>query len=247
MTPALAPPPMAPKPPAPAATSPGETFGLGPAPVTPVTSSPSALPPIPTSEPTQATPPPPPMPPGEYTQSRSFTLSEAWLMFVPVVCVGLIFVLSFPAWHSETVEYNPAKEKEIPIVQKVTPALSLWGLSFTDKGHGHFLAYTLLMIIPILPLIIVALVFERIPAPPGIAPLMLWKHLLAGLLLALTFLMLLYDYIDGNLLQRVDPIALPEKLAIRLHFIAMLASFGMFWLNWRKQTNLPPPKVELRT
>jgi len=108
------------------------------------------------------------------------------------------------------------------------------------------MAFTILMLFPILPLTIVALVFDLGFAPPPVTPLLPWKSLLVGLLLGLTFLLLMFDYVDAHLFQRINPIALPEKIAIRLHFLAMLASFGMFWLHWRKRRNLPPPKVEIR-
>ena len=73
-----------------------------------------------------------------------------------------------------------------------------------------------------------------------------WLDLAAGLLLGLTFIMLCIDYADVHFLQRANPITLPLKIAIRLQFVAMIASFALFWLNWRKRSNLPLPKVELR-
>ena len=225
MAPALAPTPAAPKPPAPPVPpAPVETYGMGPSPAPPPTKP----------EPVPAAPSPP-LPPGEYTRSFAFTLSETWLAFVPTACVVLIFFLSFFTWHNIDSEHKP----------------SLWGLSFVDQKvddvkQGHFLAYTILMLFPILPLTIVALLFDKGFAPPPVLPLMPWKSLLVGLLLGLTFLLLVFDYLDAHLLQRMNPIALPEKFAIRLHFIAMLASFAMFWLHWRKKSNLPPPKCDLR-
>jgi hypothetical protein len=225
MAPAMAPPPAAPKPPAPPAP-PVETYGMGPPPA-PVPSMPSA--PSKPAPVLAVAPPSPPLPPGEYTRSFACTLRETWLAFVPTACVVLILVLSFFTWHRIDSEQKP----------------SLWGLSFVDQ-KVHFMAYTILMLFPILPLTIVALVFDKGFAPPPILPLMPWKSLLVGLLLGFTFLLLLFDYVDAHLFQRINPIALPEKLAIRLHFIAMLASFGMFWLHWRKKSNLPPPKCEVR-
>jgi hypothetical protein len=97
-------------------------------------------------------------------------------------------------------------------------------------------------------LVIVNMLFDKgwLHAPPQLAPVMLWKNLAAGALLAFTFLLLCFDYGEMHVLARTNPIALPMKLAIRLQLIAALASLGMFWLHWRKRKNLPLPKVEVR-
>lgn len=239
MAPALAPAPAAPKPPAPPGPlAPVETYGMGP-PAAPAPSTPAApTPSKPESIPAVA-PPSPPLPPGEYTHSFAFTLSETWLAFVPTACVVLIFFLSFFTWHSAVPELPD------PPAAKSAPAMGLWALAFSEHKQAHFMAYALLLV-PILLLTIVALVFDKGFAPPPLLPLMPWKSLLVGLLLGFTFLLLVFDYAQAHLSQGPNPIALPEKLAIRLHFIAMLASFGMFWLHWRKRRNLPPPKCEVR-
>jgi hypothetical protein len=223
MAPSLAPPPIAPKPPAPAMEG---TFGLGPAPA----SSPlSAAPKPTTTQPIYASPPVTPPPPGEYTRSCVCNLSAAWLAFVAPVCVLLIFVLSFFTWHG---------------TETTTPA-SLWGLAFSQQS-ALFVAYTLVVFLTS-PLVFAALIFDKnwVPTPPQIAPVLTFKNLLVGLLLTSAFLLLCYDYLNGNLLEKSNPIAWPMKLAIRLHFLAVVASFAMFWLHWRKRSNLPTPKCEV--
>jgi len=228
MAPSLAPPPVAPAPPPPApppsSPVPTESYATGPAPVSPPSpvTSPTATPSVP--EPVIELPPPPP---GDYTQTLGICLKASWLAFVPMACLVVIFVLSFFTWHNIPEGHS----------------LSLWGMSFVEI-HGHFLAYTIIMLFPILPLVVLALVLDLGIAPAQFAPVLPWKSLAIGLFLGLTFLLLLYDYVNAHLIQSFNPITIPEKLAIRLHFVAMMSCFGMFWLHWRKPRNLPPPKLE---
>lgn len=236
MTPALPPPPSVPKPPAPPAQA--DTYGMGPTPAPP---PPSVLPPIPTPSvpvPVPAAPPPPPPPPGEYTRSRSCELTGAWLAYVPTVCVLAIFFLSFFNWHMAIP--TPTEAKPLDSI----PAASLWGLLFT---HGHFLGYVIFMFLGG-ALCVAAMLFEKniFYTPPQLAPFVTFKDLAAGLVLVLAFLMLCFDYLDGNLGSKGNPIAVPEKIAFRLHLLAVLASFALFWLQWRKKRNLPPPKCDAR-
>ncbi|MSQ95311.1 MAG: hypothetical protein EXR98_12240 [Gemmataceae bacterium] len=242
MAPSLAPPPSVPKPPAPppapVSSAPGETFGLGPAPAPPppMSAPPRPAPSQPESVP--ALPPPPPPPPGEYTKSCACEMTGAWLAFVPTACVFAIFVLSFFPWHMDLPTPTEAKWSE-----KV-PGASMWGLLFS---HGHFLGYLIFMLLAGV-LCIAAAVLEKnlFPIPPQLTPFLTFKDLAAGLTLGVAFLMLCFDYLDGNLGSKGNPIAIPEKLAFRLHLVAVLASFAMFWLAWRKKSNLPPPKCDVR-
>jgi hypothetical protein len=170
--------------------------------------------------------PVPPPPPGEYTRTCNCILTGEWLAFVPPACLVLIFLLSFFTWH--------------------TPALSLWGLAFSEV-QAIFLLYTLLLLL-CLPLSVVIMLFDKglIPAPPQLAPFLTYKNLFLGLLLGLAFLLLCIDYIHAHTTADLNPIALAMKLAFRLHFVALLASFVLFWLSWRKRFNLPPPKCDAR-
>ncbi|HZZ81999.1 MAG TPA: hypothetical protein VFE62_26100 [Gemmataceae bacterium] len=225
MTPALAPPPVTSAPP------PTDSYGMGPpiAPSPPVTDITAGA-----AKPSQSTrpsePPPPPPPPGEYTRSYSGRLTGAWLAYVPTGCMIAIFVLSFFPWH-----YIDPK------------GYNLWSLSFTSDGAGQFLAYWILTFLSGF-FVVPSMVFDSglIKAPPQLAPLMTWKNLVAGLFLGLAFLMLCIDYLIQHFADRGNPIAISEKLAIRLHLVAVVASFLMFWLNWRKPENLPAPMMEVR-
>ena len=235
MAPSLAPPAVAPKPPStpPASSPPAETYGMGAAPAPPLMQPAAA--PKPASAPSQPapapfSPPPPPAPPGDYSRSVVFHLNDTWLAFVPPACVLLIFVLSFFTWHAT----------------ETTTAANFWAL-FWSQQLGHFIAYFILMFL-CFPLVFVALIFDQgwIVASPQLAPILTFKNLIIGLLLSIAFLLLCYDYADGNFIQKSNPIAVPMKIAIRLHFVALLASFLMFWLHWRKKSNLPLPKCEVR-
>ena len=224
MAPALAPVVVAPKP-VPIPSAPVETFALGAAPVLPPVSTPS-----PAVIQLAPFPPPPPLPPGDYTRTCNCTLTGEWLAFVPPACLLLIFLLSFLTWHWIS----------------TTSSFILWGLAFSEI-QAAFLLYTLLLLL-CLPLSVVALLFDKglIPAPPPLAPLLMFKNLLIGLLLGLAFLLLCFDYIRSHTGAEINPIALAMKLAFQLHFVALLASFLLFWLSWRKKFNLPPPKCDVR-
>ena len=232
MAPSLAPPPSMPAPP-PADVS----YGVGPPPAPPPW---SAQPSSTSSQPGPAdAPPAPPPPPGDYTRSGTFYLNDRWLAFVPPVCVVLIFFLSFFTWHSPVISTDRNVDN--------TPALSLWGLSFTKDGQAQFLAYTILMFLTgTLTLLSLPIDKGWVAVPPNLTPFVAIKSLIVGLLLGLTFLLLCIDYLSAHVGAGANPIALPLKLAFRLHFIAVLATFLLFWLHWRKKSNLPLPKVEAR-
>ena len=204
----------------------------------PPTSSPTAIPQPPRpklSVPIPApAPPSPPPPPGDYTRSYTVHLHGQWLPFVPPACLVLIFFLSFSSW-------------ELP--DGLNKPMSMWELSsFSKPGKPMFLAYALLLLLCIL-LASASLAFEKrlgchAAAAPTIHPVERFDRW--------TF----SDYrlhAAGTRVSRRAP-QLPHKsrswlamkLAFRLHFLAMLASLLMFWLHWRKLSNAPPPKCELR-
>jgi hypothetical protein len=233
MAPSLAPAPVAPKPsaPPPVSSAPAETYGMDPAPAPPPsTPGPSIAAP---SKPMPApAPPSPPVPPGEYTRSCGFCLRETWLAFVPPACVLLIFVLSFFPWH-----YHDLRN-----------AFSLWTLSFnSEHGHAQFIAYTILMLL-CLVLSMVAMLFDKgwLYTPPQCAAILTFKNLLVGLFLGVAFLLLCFDCLHAYSGEPANPITLAMAFAFRLHFIAIVASFLMFWLHWRKRSNLPLPRCEAR-
>ncbi len=232
MTPSLAPPPTAPPPPPAPNLPPTEaTYEMGaPPPAPPPVMQTAPLPVKPTPAPE---PPPPPLPPGEYTRSYVFHLKGTLLAYVPTACLVVIFFLTFFSWH-----YAGSESPR---------TMTFWGLAFTEHGESQILGYFILMI-PCFPLALAAMVLDMgvIPKQPQLAPVITWKNLVVGVFLTFAFLMLCIDYVIQHFATAGNPIALAEKVAIRLHFLAVLASFLMFWLQWRKMSNKPLPKCELR-
>jgi hypothetical protein len=208
-------PPPAPPPPPP------------PVPLPPVSSVPVQPPPQPAPLPPSPQPPAPPLPPGDYTRTFTLRLREDWLAFVPAACVVLIFILSFFNWHTSA---------------NVDDRYGLWGMAWRS---GPFLGYLVLMLFPTLLLVIASVVLDKAFMPPQIAPFSKWKYLAVGGLLLVTFLLLCIDYLTAHLVEPISPIAVAMKIAFRLHFIAMASSFVLFWLQWRKASNLPEPKCDL--
>jgi hypothetical protein len=186
------------------------------------------------------------------------TLNDRWLSVVPLICLILMFVLSLFTWHTATVEVvdfgklppdtSKIKPSDVALAlsdnPKVTPAASLWGLAFIIPYYG-FMAYTILMLFPVGPLIVAGFVLDKGLAPPQVDAFLPWKSLATALLLGLTYLFLLFDCL-GSRLAAVNPVTLAEEFAGIFHFLAMLASFGMFWLHLRKMRNLPLPRLEIR-
>jgi hypothetical protein len=220
--PALAPPPVSPAPPAP----PPESSSSAAEPSRPRPAAPESA--------VSSEPPPPP---GDFRRSLAICLKAAWLAFVPPICVIAIFLLSFFTWHSVAV-----------LDQFGRVDSNLWSLAFSSSyGQAQFLAYVILMF-PTGLLTVLSLPFDKgwIPAPPQLAPVLPFKNLVIGLLLALTFALLCIDYLSSHFGAGANPIALAMKIAFRLHFLALLASFGLFWVHWRARRNLPAPRVEMK-
>ena len=240
--PALAPPAVAPKPPAPPLPPPSVPvseglYEVGPPPPKPPL---SPLPPIP--QPRQVAPPEPeapPLPPGEYTRAIACSLNADWLTFVPPVCLLAILVLSFFNWHL-TVRSFPSSLRE----SETLPAQNLWQLA---SGQASYLAYLILLVLGFVAAVKACLSEKKIlPTPAPFTSVIPFKDLVVGLILLLSLLLLGHDSVNIHLFETINPLALAFKIAFRLHFIAMLASFGMFWLTWRRRKNLPPPTVEAR-
>jgi hypothetical protein len=211
-----------------------ESFSLAPPHVPPPSPGPLTPPmsaPSPGASPPQ--PPPPPPPPGTYTRSCSCQLTGDWLAFVPPICVLLIFVpLSFFPWHRIVIE-SPSTQ-------------TLWGLAFVE-WQANFVFYTILLL-PAIFLTIASLPFDKgwIPPPAQVAPFLPLKNLVAGVILGLGFLMLLIDSLTAHFVREWNPQLMALKLAFCLQLIATVASFVMFWVNWRKKSNLPPPTCDMK-
>jgi hypothetical protein len=231
--PSLPPPPVRPSPPPPLSAPPPQVM---PPPMETAVQPVSAVPASP------ITPPPPPRSPSDYSRRYALRLRPDVLVCVPPPCVFLIiFVFSFFPWHAVIDALN------------APPPLSLWELAFSERGTGLFLAYTLLTILVTLPVSIACAVLELrlVPVPPHLAqqltPLMPWKSGITFAMLALTFLMIAYDYQQGILAMSAgSSIVLGEKIAFRLHFLALVASGLELWVQSRVARYLPLPRFSMR-
>jgi len=231
---APSPPPVVPPPPVPA---PPPVPNMEIAPSSPVAMAPPPPPP-PVPQPTsiqpalRVEPPKPPPPPGDYTRKFAFRLRPDILVFVPPVCLFLIFVLSFFSWHSGAAA-APGGEPT---------SLNLWQL-YTS---GVFLAYLVFFVLALM-LSVAFLLFEQrwLPAPPQLAPLMPWKSLLTLTVLAVTFVLFAFDYQQGVFLFP-NPIMLAEKIAFRLHFIALVAAALEVWAQGQQARNRPLPRFTVK-
>jgi hypothetical protein len=178
-------------------------------------------------------PPRPAPPPGDYTRKLAFCLRPDILVFVPPVCLMLIFVLSFFPWH-----YVPSLESEAPQI--------LWQLAFGKHGSGVFVVYVLGLVPALLWSIACVPVEQRwLSMPPPLAPLLPWKSLLTFLLLAVMFLLFCYDYQQG-VFSAGNPITVWERIAFRVHFIATAAAALEVWAQSQRARNRPLPRVSLR-
>ncbi len=157
------------------------------------------------------------------------------LVFVAPACLFLIFVLSFFNWHG----FNATAAGEAVQV-------NLWQLAFGTFSSGVFLAYLLFFILGLL-LSVACVLFEQrwVPTLPQLAPLMPWKSLLTLTVLAVTFVLFLYDYQQG-VFSFPDPIMLAEKIAFRLHFIALVAAALEVWAQGQQARNRPLPRFTVK-
>lgn len=195
--------------------------------------------PLPTTAiqpPPHVEPPKPPPPPGDYTRKFAFRLRPDMLIFVPPLCLLLIFVLSFFNWHV----IMPTT------VGGESVSVNLWQLAFGTYSSGVFLAYLLFFLLAV-PLSVACVLFEQrwMPAIPQLAPLMPWKSLLTLTVLAVTFVLFVYDYQQG-VFSFPDPIMLAEKIAFRLHFLALVASALEVWAQGQRARNRPLPRFTVK-
>jgi len=171
----------------------------------------------------------PPVPPGEYTRSRTVHLRADALSWIPPVCVTLLFLLSLFPWY--WIEVYSA---------------NLWQLAFTEVNMYTF--YVIVLIFIAWPLSIVVFMLEQhwIPLPDALRPLWAWRSVFVGLAILLPFAFFLGDYVMCMFRQFGNPATIAMKLAVRIHFLAVLASGLQFWLEQRRSRNLPLPKLEIR-
>jgi hypothetical protein len=211
----------------------------------------AAISPPPPAPPPPASPPPKPAPPpGEYTRKFAFRLRPDVLVWIPPPCVLLIFLLSFFTWHTFLDMPSAATiTSQIAEGKRVRPdpvSFNLWEYGFKERGSGMMGFYAVLIILA-LPVSVVCLILELglIPTPPQLTALMPWKSGVTFALLFLTFFLFAYDYQQG-LYETINPIGLGEKIAFRVHLIALVASGLELWVQSRLSRNLPLPRFTIK-
>jgi hypothetical protein len=221
MAPTL-PPPMTPPPRPVPPPSPPVSFSTG-------ASAPPSSSPAPSPAPPPSVPPPPP---GDYTRTIRFHLRGTWLAFVPLVCLLLIFVLSFFTWKQPVDNRAPA---------------NMWALAFYSDYKGEMLPYTLLYFVAF-PLVIGSLLFEKqwAPTPAGLKAVLVWKDLVIALFLAICYLLLVAAYVPPWFNDRFNPVRPALDFAVRVQLLAVVASLLLFWANWRRFRNAPPIECNVR-
>jgi hypothetical protein len=171
------------------------------------------------------------VPRGDHARTVSVPLRADVLAWTPAVCMGLVLVLSFLAWHRS---------------EQMGP-LSLWELAFTERGEAEFLVYVLFALFLGLPFAVASLLLAQgyVPASPPLSEWLTWRPLVVAGVLAFGLLPLGLDYIEEHV-ALANAIALAMKLAVRLHLVALGAAVLDLWMQWRKRRDLPPPRAEVK-
>jgi hypothetical protein len=181
-------------------------------------------------------PPPKPVSLKDYSRRYAFNLRADILVWIPPVCLFLIFfVLSFFTWHV------------VPTGERLAgKSLNLWALGFTEDGSALFLAYVLLTFTALAVGVACLLLELRIvPTPPALVMLMPWKSGITLALVLLTFALISNDYLMG-LFPTTYLIALGEQIAIRMHLLAVIALGLELWVQGRRARHLPPPRFSVK-
>lgn len=260
---AVPPPPVVPPQPSAAVPlNPADVFGLEPMPqekvaapmdVRPTSSPPVAPPqavappamstlpavsPLPQQAPpsTEPEPIPEPLPEGEYRRAFIVPFNPAVIAWIGPVCLGLIFVLSFFPWIAA-----------IPAAGAIVTQ-NLWSLAFARGGvAGIFAPYVLFLLFGLILNFFALLLTKRIIVlPEPFKKVRPWRSLIVAGVVFLAFLLLFFHWIYSNFNAPVNFTTIWYKLAVRLHFWALVGLVLEYWLSRRDKKNLPLPKIELR-
>jgi hypothetical protein len=170
----------------------------------------------------------PTIPQGDYTRGLTMHLRQDVLSWLPPVCVTLLFILSlFPWYWIEVLSAN------------------LWQLAFTEVNMYTF--YVIVLFFAWVLSIFVFIMEQRwLSLPDALRPLWPWRSVFVGMAILLPFVFFLGDYVMAMFRSFGNPATIAMKLAIRIHFLAVLACAFQFWLEQRRARNLPLPKMEMK-
>lgn len=174
----------------------------------------------------------PTVPQGDYTRTFTVHLRGDVLAWFPPVCVTVLFILSLFPWYWR--------------IGSEVDSLNLWQLAFTEVNTYTF--YVVVLMFIAWPLSVVVFVFERrwLALPDALRPLWPWRAVFVGMAILLPFVFFLGDYVMCMFRQFGNPATIAMKLAVRVHFLAVLACMFQFWLEQRRSRSLPLPKMETR-
>jgi hypothetical protein len=173
----------------------------------------------------------PTIPQGDYTRGLTMHLRQDVLSWFPPVCVTLLFILSLFPWY--WIEVSSA---------------NLWQLAFTFTEVNMYTFYVIVLIFIAWPLAILVFILEQrwLPLPAALRPLWPWRSVFVGMAIFLPFVFFLGDYVMAMFRSFGNPATIAMKLAIRIHFLAVLACAFQFWLEQRRSRNLPLPRMEMK-
>lgn len=208
-----------------------DPFQPPPSPVAPPSMPATMLPPEPMPTVTEPEPILEPLTPGEYKHAFILHFNQDFIQWVGPVCLLIVFVLSFFTWSQRT----------------SAGSLSLWSLAFGREGNTAVFAPYVVFLMVGLVLAIVSMLLTRrlISLPEPFKKLRSWRALVVAAVVLGSFLVLFLHWLN-HLATAPNPMTLWYGLALRLHFLAVVALLLEFWLDRRNKKNLPPPKIELR-
>ncbi|MBX9677894.1 MAG: hypothetical protein K2X38_03950 [Gemmataceae bacterium] len=173
-------------------------------------------------------------PPGDFTKSIIWRVRPDILSWVTAISLAVIFLLSFFPWRLVTWELNSG------------PGWAgLWGLAFSDVDAVYIL-YAVFTVFIALPLAGVLLAIDKgwFPKVSAVAPVWPWRHAILGGILLLPLLLTGPYYLNALFLG--NSLGVAQKLALRLHLVAVIALLLQFWLERRATRNLPLPRISIR-
>jgi hypothetical protein len=173
--------------------------------------------------------PPPELAPGDYKHTFTIEFDQAILTWIPPALLTLVLLLSFFPW------YVPAFDS----------AYSMWECAFSIP-LVRFIFYVILFLLA-WAVSIASVVFNAglVPEPPFLEKLGPWRHAFAGGLSVLAFLFLAIAYLEWVFLTP-GPMSISMRVAVRVHFLAVVFAFLELWLDSRRKRRAPPPRIELR-
>jgi hypothetical protein len=229
----LAPPAVASPPPLPVLSPLPEPAPLPPA-WTP--EPPPPLPPLPGRE---TVPQAPPLPPGEYTRSCRVLINPRIVPWIAPVGIVMVLILSAFPWISY----------ELPIFvdrsgDRFSASANPWMAGFGERPD-LFMAFFLIIGLLSLFVSIPSTLFTvgLAPTPLPIQKLGPWRSVIVGGVISASFFFFFLRYV--HFVFQSAPMTVWMKLAFRIHFLAVVASFLEFWLELRRPKNLPPPRIEM--